>query len=415
MKSAIASAPVGRPCCRASRRALRTSVSRVRARMRPIRGDGVDMTEVSERTRSGCSTASSCAIMPPIEAPTTCAEGQPAASRTATASSAMSDSEYGAAPRRRGGTSRCVDRPTSRLSKRTTANPRSASSAHRPSGQPTIWAPSPMISSTGSPPGSPSCSQASSMSPLRAVRTVMPHLLCGYSRITTVAGARQCPRAEAGGPRRAASLPDRGAAADREHARAQGGHHAGGRRRGGGLAARRPVLLHRQAHPHALRARRARRPAGPAGGGGGGGGPAPAARPPPAGLAGRVRERAAATGTGLPPRTVLEVVLTSILPLDDAGRADQLAWTAYYADGLTDADPVNGVQYPDALENWLTGVVARAQEAGEIAADRDPRTEVVALLAMTNGLVSSVLGTQRSAEEAAAVVRYRLDRLFSTA
>jgi AcrR family transcriptional regulator len=129
----------------------------------------------------------------------------------------------------------------------------------------------------------------------------------------------------------------------------------------------------------------------------------------------RVRERAAAIGTGLPTRTVLEVVLTSILPLDDAGRADQLAWTAYYADGLTDADPVNGVQYPDALENWLTGVVARAQEAGEIAADRDPRTEVVALLAMTNGLVSSVLGTQRSAEEAAAVVRYRLDRLFSTA
>jgi AcrR family transcriptional regulator len=128
----------------------------------------------------------------------------------------------------------------------------------------------------------------------------------------------------------------------------------------------------------------------------------------------RVRERAAAIGTGLPTRTVLEVVLTSILPLDDAGRADQLAWTAYYADGLTDADPVNGVQYPDALENWLTGVVARAQEAGEIAADRDPRTEVVALLAMTNGLVSSVLGTQRSAEEAAAVVRYRLDRLFST-
>ena len=31
------------------------------------------MIEVSESTRSGCSIASVCAIMPPIEAPTTCA------------------------------------------------------------------------------------------------------------------------------------------------------------------------------------------------------------------------------------------------------------------------------------------------------------------------------------------------------
>ena len=127
----------------------------------------------------------------------------------------------------------------------------------------------------------------------------------------------------------------------------------------------------------------------------------------------RVRQRAAEIGTGLPPRTVLEVVLTSILPMDASSRADQLAWTAYYADGLTDPDPVNGVQYPDALENWLTGVVARAQQTGEVDPDRDPRTEVVALLALTNGLVSSVLGAQRSAEDAAGVVRYALDRLFA--
>src|SRR3954465_3382071 len=41
----------------------------------------------------------------------------------------------------------------------------------------------------------------------------------------------------------------------------------------------------------------------------------------------RVRERAAAIGTGLPPRTVLEIVLTAILPMDDDSRAVQLAWT----------------------------------------------------------------------------------------
>ena len=75
-------------------------------------------------------------------------------------------------------------------------------------------------------------------------------------------------------------------------------------------------------------------------------------------------------------------------------------------------DPVDGVQYPNALENWLTGVVARAQEDGDVDPDRDARTEVVVLLALTNGLVSSVLGTQRTAEQAAEVLRYTLDRLF---
>ena len=134
----------------------------------------------------------------------------------------------------------------------------------------------------------------------------------------------------------------------------------------------------------------------------------------------RVRERAAAIGTGLPPRTVLEVVLTAILPMDESSRADSLAWTAYYAAGLTGADWVpqiadEALAPPNALENWLTGVVTRAREAGEIAADRDPRTEVVGLLAMANGLTSSVLGTQRSAAQAAEVVRYHLDRLFAPA
>jgi hypothetical protein len=88
-------------------------------------------------------------------------------------------------------------------------------------------------------------------------------------------------------------------------------------------------------------------------------------------------------------------------------------WTAYYAAGLTaPADAVDGRYAPDALERWLTGVVARAVEEGQVAAAADPRIEVVSLLAMTNGRVSSVLGQQRSVDDALAVVHYRLDRLF---
>jgi hypothetical protein len=111
---------------------------------------------------------------------------------------------------------------------------------------------------------------------------------------------------------------------------------------------------------------------------------------------------------------VFDVVLGAILPTDDDSRADQLAWTAYYAAGLTDpAEAVDGRYAPDALERWLTGVLAKAVEAGDVPAGVDPRIEVVSLLALTNGLVSSVLGRQRDVDDALHVVRYRLDRLFT--
>jgi AcrR family transcriptional regulator len=127
----------------------------------------------------------------------------------------------------------------------------------------------------------------------------------------------------------------------------------------------------------------------------------------------RVRERAAALGSGLSVREVLDVVLTSILPTDEAGRVDRRAWTAYFAVALTEPELLSGAtDYPHALENFLTGRLAAAQELGEVAADRDPRTEVASLLALTNGLTDSVLGGQRSAEAAAGILRYRLDRLF---
>ena len=53
----------------------------------------LDMIEASERTRSGCRAAISWAIMPPIEAPTTCARSIPSASSRPIPSSAMSASE----------------------------------------------------------------------------------------------------------------------------------------------------------------------------------------------------------------------------------------------------------------------------------------------------------------------------------
>ena len=133
----------------------------------------------------------------------------------------------------------------------------------------------------------------------------------------------------------------------------------------------------------------------------------------------RVKARAAAAGGDLSVRQVFALVLGAILPGDEQGRRDQLAWTAYYAAALTDPSfaeaAAGGLAYPAALEDFLTARLSAAQQAGEIDAARDARTEVALLLALTNGLTSSILAGQRSAEAAGAVLGYALDRLFSAA
>src|SRR6266568_1615372 len=67
---------------------------------------------------------------------------------------------------------------------------------------------------------------------------------------------------------------------------------------------------------------------------------------------------------------------------------------------------------PNALEDFLTTRRPTGQQAGDIDADRNPRIEVAALLALANGLTSSILSRQRAHEAAAAILDYHLDRLF---
>jgi hypothetical protein len=91
-----------------------------------VRRPVVELMLVSERTRVGCSTAIVCAIMPPIDTPTRCADSRPRWSSSATASPARSDIVYGVRARpvakartswsRRTGAATRDDRPVSRLS-----------------------------------------------------------------------------------------------------------------------------------------------------------------------------------------------------------------------------------------------------------------------------------------------------------
>ena len=93
----------------------------------------VDITDVIDSNRSGCSMASVCTIIPPIDSPITCARSTPHASRTANASAAMSDNRYAAPDASTGASANDVDRPTSRLSKRITWRPRATNSSHHSS------------------------------------------------------------------------------------------------------------------------------------------------------------------------------------------------------------------------------------------------------------------------------------------
>jgi AcrR family transcriptional regulator len=132
----------------------------------------------------------------------------------------------------------------------------------------------------------------------------------------------------------------------------------------------------------------------------------------------RFKRRATAAGSGrtLSPREALAVILEAILPSDDESRLDSLAWAAFYAAALTNpALAAAGVTHPNVLEDFLTARLTAAQRDGHIDADRNPRLDVVALLALTNGLVQSVLAGQRSYEDAAAVIDYSLDQLFRSA
>ncbi|GAB3831599.1 TetR/AcrR family transcriptional regulator [Dactylosporangium cerinum] len=131
-------------------------------------------------------------------------------------------------------------------------------------------------------------------------------------------------------------------------------------------------------------------------------------------LSARVEQSIRALGTPPTPRGVIYGTLSAILPTDAEGRRLTRTYAAYYALAL--AEPAlgaaHGATYPDLLERFLAGHLRTAQQAGQVDADLDTPTVVAGLLALTNGLGSSILGGQRDGDAALAILTYHLDRLF---
>jgi AcrR family transcriptional regulator len=131
-------------------------------------------------------------------------------------------------------------------------------------------------------------------------------------------------------------------------------------------------------------------------------------------LSARVERHIRELGTPPTPRAFVYGTLTAILPTDTESERLTRTYAAYYAEAL--AEPTlaaeHGATYPDMLERFLAGHLRTAQQSGEVDPDLDAGTVAAGLLAMTNGLGSSVLGGQRDGPAARAVLTYHLDRLF---
>ncbi|MCI4064900.1 TetR/AcrR family transcriptional regulator [Micromonospora sp. R77] len=131
-------------------------------------------------------------------------------------------------------------------------------------------------------------------------------------------------------------------------------------------------------------------------------------------LAARVEDRIRALGP-VTPRSVVYGTLIAVLPTDDESRRLTRAYTGYYTLVFSEPDLAerHGATYPDKIERLLGGQLRQAQQNGEVDPRLDPELTAAGLLALTNGLGSSVLGGQRDGPAALAVLTYHLDRVFT--
>ncbi|MEY9931890.1 AcrR family transcriptional regulator [Catenulispora sp. GP43] len=133
-------------------------------------------------------------------------------------------------------------------------------------------------------------------------------------------------------------------------------------------------------------------------------------------LQARMNTWIAAAGSPPTPRSVITAILSCIIPTDAESSRIARTYNGYYTLVLSDPDILekHGAAQPAVLEGFLAKQVQAAQQTGEVTADTNPEMAAAGLLAMVNGLGSSVLGGQRTGEEALAILRYYLDTTLFT-
>ncbi|MEU8636096.1 TetR/AcrR family transcriptional regulator [Amycolatopsis sp. NPDC048633] len=113
-------------------------------------------------------------------------------------------------------------------------------------------------------------------------------------------------------------------------------------------------------------------------------------------------------------RVVVRAYLAAVLPSDERARLLCAVQIAYFA-----ADVTRGGAQPDQeallphLVRGLAEQIRLAQNGDRVGPDLDAALEAGTLATMAAGLVTGILVGAYTAEQASALVEYRLDRLFS--
>jgi AcrR family transcriptional regulator len=131
-------------------------------------------------------------------------------------------------------------------------------------------------------------------------------------------------------------------------------------------------------------------------------------------LADRAKARIAAVGPDAGPRAIIEAILAEALPDDEDSRMFNVIWTSYLALSLTDPALDMGplAHGSNVVVDVIAAQLRAAQDAGRMPPGLDAAMEATSLVALSAGLGNSVLGGDRDAAQAWAVLRYQLDRLL---
>jgi len=115
-----------------------------------------------------------------------------------------------------------------------------------------------------------------------------------------------------------------------------------------------------------------------------------------------------------PPRSIIDAFAAEALPTDEPSSMFHLVWMSYAVLAMTNTQvarhpSISGI---DRLERQLTEALQRSADADELV-DCDAAIEAARLVALVNGLGTSILVGQRSIDRATEVITYHLDRLFA--
>lgn len=123
----------------------------------------------------------------------------------------------------------------------------------------------------------------------------------------------------------------------------------------------------------------------------------------------RITERVAAAGNT--PREVLRAVLGSFIPTDDESRENMVMFVALHTASLV--DPTLARDEALAIPRSLHAVIATQLRRQELLSETNPDMEAAILAGLVPSLAQAVLDGLRTADEAAEILEYALDRALT--